>query len=52
MARRGVQVPLGDQVLQHVDQGGAGVGTGVDMDHVVRAAELEEWLSLGSKVRT
>lgn len=43
----GVQVTLGDQVLQHVDQGGTGVGAGVKVHHVVGAAELKERLQLG-----
>lgn len=41
-----MQVALGDQVLQQVDQRGARVGAGVEVDHVVGAAELEKRLRL------
>lgn len=47
-----MQVALGDQVLQQVDQGGAGVGTRVEVDHVVGAAELKERLQLQQEQRT
>lgn len=46
MPRWGVQVALGDQVLQQVDQRGARVGAGVEVDHIVGAAELEKRLRL------
>lgn len=49
MSRRGVQVALGDQVLQHIDQGSAGISTGVKVDHVVGAPELKERLRLWSR---
>lgn len=49
MSRWGVQVTLGDQVLQHIDQGSAGVSTGVKVDHVVGAPELKERLRLWSR---
>lgn len=45
----GVQVTLGDQVLQHIDQGSAGVSTGVKVDHIVGATELKERLRLKDK---
>lgn len=49
MSRWGVQVALGDQVLQQIDQGGTGVSTGVEVDHIVGATELKERLRLWSK---
>jgi len=47
VARRGVQVALGDQVLQEVDEGRARVNARVHVDHVVGAAQFEERLGLG-----
>lgn len=41
-----MQVTLGDQVLQQVDQGGAGVSASVKVDHIVGATELKERLQL------
>lgn len=49
MSRWGVQVTLGDQVLQHIDQGSAGVGTGMKVDHIVGTTELKERLRLYKK---
>lgn len=44
-----VQVSLGHQVLQHVDQGSTGVSTGVEVDHVVGATQLKQRLGLGER---
>lgn len=41
-----MQVTLGDQVLQQVDQGSAGVSASVKMDHIVGTMELKERLQL------
>lgn len=46
MPWRGVKVTTGHQVLQQVEQGGTGVCAGVQVDHVVRAAQLEQGLVL------
>lgn len=46
MSQWGVQVTLGDQVLQHIDQGSAGVSTGMKVDHIVGATKLKERLRL------
>lgn len=40
----GMEVTLGDQILQHINQGSAGVSTGMKVDHIVGAAELKERL--------
>lgn len=47
----GVQVALGDQVLQHIDEGSTRVSTGMKVDDVVGATQLEERLRLESKER-
>lgn len=52
MTRWRVQVTLGDQVLQHVNQGSAGVSTGMKVNHIVGATELKERLRLENKRRT
>lgn len=44
-----MQVSLGHQVLQHVDQGSTGVSTGVEVDHVVGATQLKQRLGLGER---
>lgn len=49
MSWRGVQVTLGDQVLQQVDKGGAGISTGMKVNHVVGATKLKERLRLENK---
>jgi len=46
MAGWGVKVALGDQILQHIDEGSAGICTGMKVDHIVGAAELKERLRL------
>lgn len=51
MSGWGVQVTLGDQVLQHVDQGSTGISTGVEVNHIVGATKLKERLSLEDKER-
>lgn len=51
MSWRRVQVTLGDQVLQHIDEGGAGVSTGMKVNHIVGATELKERLRLENKER-
>lgn len=52
MSRRGVQVTLGDQVLQQIDQGGTGVSTSMKVNYVVGATELKERLRLENKEGT
>lgn len=42
----GVQIALGDQVLQQVDQGGTGIRTGVQVHHVIGTAQLKQGLGL------
>lgn len=42
----GVQVTPTHYVLEQVDQQGTGVGTAVQVHHVVGAAQLEQWLAL------
>ena len=44
--RWGAQVPCARQVLQQVDQQGAGVGAAVHVHRVVGAAQLEQRLAL------
>lgn len=49
MAGRGVQVPLGDHILQQIDEGGAGIRAGIEVHHIVGAAQLKERLGLEHK---
>lgn len=46
-----MQVPLGNQILQQIDEGGTRISAGMEVDHVVGAAELEERLRLQDKVK-
>ncbi len=46
VARGRVKVALGNQVLQHVNQSSARVGTGVHVNYIIRTTKLKQRLSL------
>ncbi len=46
MARGRVKIALGNQVLQHVNQSSARVGTGVHVNYIIRTTKLKQRLSL------